>query len=200
MIFRVIAFVLLASALTISGYHRKKAERSGPTIPRKEEGAAALAARILIALPLLIGILLYVFWPSGIAWAEVAVPAWLRWSAAGIGVVAVAGSAWTLRSLGPNISPTVLTRRDQRLVTRGPYRWIRHPLYACGTLLLFSLGVIARNVLLLAWTVLALAALLTVVIPREERHLIERFGAAYDEYRSRTGALLPWKKGVKDSD
>ena len=200
MIFRVIAFVLFASALAISGYHRKKAERGGSTISRTAEGPAAFAARLVMALPLLLAILLFVFWPSAIAWADISLPVWLRWSATGVGIIAIAGSAWTLRSLGRNISPTVLTKRDQRLVTRGPYRWIRHPLYASGILLLLSLGVIARSAFVLGWTVLAIGALLTVVIPREERHLVERFGAAYEEYRRQTAALLPLKRGVKDGE
>lgn len=199
MIFRLIGFVLFTSALAISGYHRKRAERDGSTIARTDEGVAALVSRIVVAIPLLFAILLYVFWPSSIAWAEVSIPEWVRWSAAVVGVLAVAASAWTLRSLGSNISPTVLTKGGQRLITRGPYRWVRHPLYASGILLLISIGIMARSALILGWTLVAVGALLAVVIPREERHLVDRFGSAYDEYRRQTGALLPFKGGVDSS-
>jgi protein-S-isoprenylcysteine O-methyltransferase Ste14 len=39
--------------------------------------------------------------------------------------------------------------------------------------------------------IVALAAIRTVVVPREERELIARFGKVYEEYRRRTGAMTP---------
>ena len=36
---------------------------------------------------------------------------------------------WAFRSLGPNLTDTVVTRRHHTLITRGPYRWVRHPFY-----------------------------------------------------------------------
>ena len=44
---------------------------------------------------------------------------------------------WTLRSLGPNLTDTVVTRQAHTLVTRGPYRWVRHPFYGCMALFTF---------------------------------------------------------------
>lgn len=150
-----------------------------------------MLARMLVALPLLAMILAYVVSPGVLAWASVSLPTGVRIGAVLMGVMALLGSAWALSSIGSNISPTVLTREGQRLVEQGPYRWIRHPLYTSGTLLLISIGVVAQNLLILCWIALGLIPLLAVVIPREERELVRRFGAEYEEYRDRTGAMLP---------
>src|SRR5262252_1360633 len=34
---------------------------------------------------------------------------------------------WTVRTLGPNLTDTVVTRQHHTLVLAGPYRWVRHP-------------------------------------------------------------------------
>jgi len=76
-------------------------------------------------------------------------------------------------------------------VTSGPYRWVRHPLYAVGICLFLSVGLMAANGFILGWTVLALISVRVVVVPREESALIAKFGDAYRDYRAGTGALFP---------
>ena len=70
----------------------------------------------------------------GDAWASLPLPAGSRWT--GVGAVRGHGGALDLdvRSLGPNLTDTVVTREAHTLVTRGPYRWVRHPFYDCMAL------------------------------------------------------------------
>ncbi|HET9951907.1 MAG TPA: isoprenylcysteine carboxylmethyltransferase family protein, partial [Candidatus Eisenbacteria bacterium] len=96
-----------------------------------------------------------------------------------------------LRTLGRNVSETVLVKEGQTLVTTGPYRIVRHPLYTAGLALLMSLGIVAANGFILFASLLAALAIRMGVIPREEAALAERFGAPYESYRARTGCLLP---------
>ncbi|GAA4502744.1 isoprenylcysteine carboxylmethyltransferase family protein [Pseudaeromonas paramecii] len=76
-----------------------------------------------------------------------------------------------------------------RLVCTGPYRYIRHPMYA--SLLLFALGCVLGYLSLAS--ILA-AVLLWVVLwakaRREEQQLLRQF-SAYRDYRVRTGFFLP---------
>lgn len=146
---------------------------------------------MLVALPLLIMILTYVFIPAWLEWSRRPLTLEIRMGGLILGTVALLGCGWTLVSIGSNISATVLTRPGQRLVTQGPYRWIRHPLYASGILLLIAIGLMSESLLILGWVAMGLILLLTMVIPREERELVDRFGAEYVQYRERTGALLP---------
>lgn len=85
----------------------------------------------------------------------------------------------------------MLTKPQHRLVTTGPYRWVRHPLYTVAIALFASLGLMAANWFILLWTVVALIALRLVVIPREEAQLVAKFGDEYRRYRSETGSFLP---------
>ncbi|MPZ17665.1 MAG: hypothetical protein GEV06_07120 [Luteitalea sp.] len=90
-----------------------------------------------------------------------------------------------------NVSETVLTKNDHQLVTTGPYRWVRHPLYTTGVVLFSSIGLMAGGWLILLWAVIALIAVRLVVIPREETHLVSAFGDEYPHYRRGTGSMLP---------
>src|SRR5262245_1941041 len=125
------------------------------------------------------------------AWASLPLPSWLRWLGVGLGVLAVVAAHWVLSNLGRNVSETVLTKRDHELVTSGPYRWIRHPLYTTGITLFIALGLMAANGFVLAFALIALLTIRVIVVPQEEGSLLERFGAEYRNYRRRTGAMLP---------
>ncbi len=46
----------------------------------------------------------------------------------------------TLRSLGKNLTDTVVTRRAHTLVTSAPYRWVRHPFYDALALAVLAVG------------------------------------------------------------
>ena len=96
-----------------------------------------------------------------------------------------------LRSIGSNISETVLTKERHQLVTAGPYRWVRHSLYSVGSTAFAALSLIAANAFMGLFVALAVAAVVAAVIPREEANLERVFGAEYRAYRRRTGRLVP---------
>ena len=68
----------------------------------------------------MIGLLTFVASPSQMAWSSVPLPWWLRWVGVGVGIVAASLLIWTLRSLGTNLTDTVVTRQHHTLVTSGP--------------------------------------------------------------------------------
>lgn len=150
-----------------------------------------ITGRAVVAFPLFVAILLYLLNPRWMAWAEFALPAWARWVGALLGFVAVPAAWWVFTSIGRNVSETVLTKRDHALVTTGPYRWIRHPLYTTGGVLLLAIGLMAANWFVLLFALVAIVALRLAVIPVEERELVNKFGDEYRRYMARTGRLLP---------
>jgi protein-S-isoprenylcysteine O-methyltransferase Ste14 len=128
--------------------------------------------------------------PAWMAWSALPLPAWLRWVGAGLVAAAIPLEYWMFSSLGKNVTDTVATRQEHTLVTHGPYRWIRHPLYTFGFL------AFAGFTLLLANWFTGLAGLIAISVlairtPIEEAKLIERFGDEYREYMQRTGRFLP---------
>lgn len=127
-----------------------------------------------------------------------AIMAWRVWgSPASSGVLALsllAGSAllaiWALTANRPgnfNIRPT--PRPGGMLVTSGPYRWVRHPMYSAVLLAAAAAAVTAGGLAdaVLWW---ALLAVLLVKAGLEERALVRRF-PDYAAYTSRTWRFLP---------
>jgi protein-S-isoprenylcysteine O-methyltransferase Ste14 len=78
-----------------------------------------------------------------------------------------------------------------RLVVRGLYRWVRHPLYSAGLVFIWLTPLMTTNLLafnLGATVYLILGALF------EERKLLREFGQEYARYRAATPMLVPWLK------
>ncbi|MES0362289.1 MAG: isoprenylcysteine carboxylmethyltransferase family protein, partial [Anaerolineales bacterium] len=114
-------------------------------------------------------------------------------------VLAIVGVGWTIWALGLfvnfRLEPMVDDLRDKqsesRLVTdRGPYRWIRHPLYLSSLLMIWSypdltLDRLLFNLLFSIWVIVAIIL--------EERGLVATFGEAYRNYQREVPILIPWR-------
>jgi protein-S-isoprenylcysteine O-methyltransferase Ste14 len=117
---------------------------------------------------------------------------WALWNGIGAALV-VAGllfTVWAREHLGRNWSDVVTIKVDHELVTSGPYRAVRHPIYT-GLLVAFLGQALARG----EWRGLLAVALALWAFWRksqvEERLMREQFGTAYEEYSQRVAALIP---------
>lgn len=191
LIFRLIFISVFALGLSVSAYYRWLARKSGEVISRRQEGTMALILRAAMTLPLLVAILLYAFLPGWMAWSAISLPVWVRWLGVGLGVACLPLIWWVFSSIGSNISETVLTKREHKLVTEGPYRWVRHPLYGVGLLEILALSLVASNWFMALLGFIGVLVFRFVVIPVEEEKLIAVFDGEYERYRARTGALAP---------
>lgn len=188
--FRIIAMAIFVAGLLIGGYYRYLAEKAGEKISWNEEGAVVM---ILLRFFGLLGwgsVIVYLINPEWMKWAEIPLPAMARWIGVITGVIAVPLLYWLFKSIGTNITQTVKTRKEHKLVTNGPYRWVRHPLYSVGTLLFTSFALMASNWFIGLTTLIGLVMLM-VRLPKEEKNLVEKFGEEYKEYAKRTGRLIP---------
>jgi protein-S-isoprenylcysteine O-methyltransferase Ste14 len=104
----------------------------------------------------------------------------------GFGAAGLALIAWGFLTLH-NANTTVMPHRSvDRLVTHGPFRFRRNPIYMGETLVFLGLAELTHNIwFAIAAPLFALAILLLAILP-EERHLEERFGQAYLDYKERT--------------
>jgi protein-S-isoprenylcysteine O-methyltransferase Ste14 len=75
-----------------------------------------------------------------------------------------------------------------RLVTDGLYRYVRHPLYTCGLVIIWLTPIMTWNLLAL---IIGLTGYILIGAYFEERKLLLEFGDAYAEYRQRTPMLVP---------
>lgn len=190
-----IAVVTVLSVLSISIYFRHQAARSGEKISVHEEGFLILNLRRIFGLALWMSVFTYLINPSWMAWSSLPLPFWARGLGAGLMLVCVPLLYWMFYSLGRNITPTVVTRQQHSLVTHGPYRWIRHPLYTFAFLFFAGLSLLAASWFMVLVLILGSPVLL-LRTPIEEQRLIERFGDQYREYMQHTGRYLPRWKGL----
>ena len=136
-------------------------------------------------------ILLYIIFPDAIEWGEFKIKNSIRL----FGLISGIGSdvliLWILASLGKNISAALKVRTSQELITHGPYRYVRHPLYSAGILLFLSLALISSNWFIGLIGISFQLFIILVRTPQEEEMLIEHFGDEYLNYIKRTGAHFP---------
>ena len=188
--FRTILVVAAATVLPVGIYYRIRSQSTGEKLDRWQEGPLILFTLRPIGAATVIGLFAYMINPESMAWSSMPLPTWLRWVGVGCGVVGAPLLIWTFRSLGGNLTDTVVTRREHTLVTEGPYRWVRHPFYDAGAMLILANALIAANWFLLAGGILT-CSLLVLRTRREEERLLARFGDAYRAYAARTGRFLP---------
>jgi protein-S-isoprenylcysteine O-methyltransferase Ste14 len=159
-------------------------------LDRRQEGWPILISLRLFALASTAGLVAYLVNPASMAWAAVPLPGLLRWIGVPLGAAACALAFWTFRTLGHNLTDTVVTRRDATLITHGPYHYIRHPFYAAFALALTATSLLTANAFI-ALTSAAAFVLIVLRTPIEERKLVERFGQDYIDFMNRTGRFLP---------
>jgi protein-S-isoprenylcysteine O-methyltransferase Ste14 len=177
-------------------YHNRKAEVEGGKFEYREKNYLALRLfRLGLGLIFLAALVSYFVAPQFVAWARMPLPEWLRWAGLAIGFLNLPLLWWIEATLGKNFSTYLHLRETHTLVTEGPYRWVRHPMYT--SLFLFSLAVVLASANWLIGPPL-LAGLVVIVVNRvgrEEALMLERFGAQYRDYMNRTGRFLPRLSG-----
>ena len=192
-------YLLLAGfliVLCIGAVHRLKA-RTGEPLDRRQEGLFVLVVLRLCGLAGWVGTMAYLLNPASLRFTALPLPDRLRWAGVALGCLTGLLLFWTLRSLGRNLTDTVVTRKEHALVTTGPYRWVRHPFYICAALLVITATLVSANAFFLVpgGLVLLLLARRTRI---EERNLLNRFGDDYRKYMERTGRLFPRLQSGRD--
>jgi protein-S-isoprenylcysteine O-methyltransferase Ste14 len=104
----------------------------------------------------------------------------------GLGAAGIALVAWgvmTLYRAGTTVRPN---QGADRLVTDGPFRYRRNPIYMGDVLILLGLAQLTLNIWFAILAPLFALAVFQLAIVPEERHLERRFGQAYRDYKERT--------------
>jgi protein-S-isoprenylcysteine O-methyltransferase Ste14 len=98
---------------------------------------------------------------------------------------------WSVLTLGADFRTAVQLLKGQRLVTRGPYRLLRHPAYTGGILVFAGIGLAGGNWLAAVAAPLAVALGYAWRIHVEEIALREKFGAEFEAHKCRTWTVIP---------
>ena len=128
---------------------------------------------------LLLGVALDRLWPVGLgagAWQP-----WVGGLLVLLGLGLIGAGLIKLRRAGTSVHPNEPTLA---LVTDGPWRYSRNPLYLALALIYLGIAIAADSVWALVLIVPALLMIRYAVIAREERYLEAKFGGIYRRYRS----------------
>lgn len=108
----------------------------------------------------------------------------------GIGAAGVALMVWAIVTLRAHNTTVLPDTGATNLVTTGPYRRFRNPIYLADTMIILGVAELTKNI----WLVGAAAAFVALVtwlaIVPEEKHLARRFGQAYLDYKAKSRRWL----------
>jgi len=173
------------------GYYVKKHSRPDEeTLEQREEDNASKLASFLGLMGFL-STLAFVIFPGWLSGTNFLLPIWLRWAGVPIALTGFVLLQWAQNTLGKSWSDTPRMMKEQALITSGPYRIIRHPIYTAFILILGSTLFISANWLIgLSW--IGMTVLESISRIRfEEGLMLEYFGEQYREYMKKTERLFP---------
>jgi protein-S-isoprenylcysteine O-methyltransferase Ste14 len=175
----------------------RKAYEGQAAVTAKEALKTDLDKPLLIALQSslmalsLVAMMLWVGKPGWMVWSSLWIPVWSRWAGVALGVMGTGLLLWTHLTLGRNFFSGVKIRQGHELITGGPYRWVRHPMYVAFIILGISFTLVSANWLVGAAWLSGTAVTLASRFGVEDAMLEDEFGDEYREYRANTGAWFP---------
>ncbi len=145
-------------------------------------------------LPLFFALASYVFWRAPISASRSAL-AWLAGVAGAL--LALAGVVISLWSVNTTYRTGIILdaghyiKKDHRLVTSGPYGFVRHPMYLGVFLIWLGIATAVRSLVLFLITVFYVIPAYLMYMKSEETMMLREFQDEYQSYRDRVGMILP---------
>ena len=113
------------------------------------------------------------------------------WAAAVLCIIGLVFACWARLTLGRNWSGLVTLKEGHELVERGPYRFVRHPIYT-GILTMFFATALALGHLAGFAATLLMFASFWIKLRDEETLMLRQFPDRYAAYRQRAKRIIPF--------
>ena len=194
-----ISFLLLWTTLgVVRGYYGRKTKTHDSLIGIEEKlktatrdmGRGFMILTGVITAVGAIGLILYLLSPPWWTWTHFPLGEWVQWIGIILSIPPIFLLIWVHRHLDTQWSIALELQEDHRLITSGPYKRIRHPMYL--GIFVYTLGLILISSDLLVLLFFGFSIWVNYRrIPDEEQMMIDEFGEEYQEYMKRSGKLLP---------
>jgi len=96
--------------------------------------------------------------------------------------------------LGQSWSPILEIKKDHKLITRGVYKYLRHPMYTHIWLWVIGQGFILNNSFVLISGIVFWSILYFIRVGKEEQMMLQQFGSEYKDYMMNTPRIIPFIK------
>lgn len=172
-----------------------RAKKSGVNIaPNHEtieaEGIFWFAFRVVAGLMLAAVIVLYAFFPATNSRFQFPVPGYLRWVGVALSSISLLFWIYSQEVLDRNWSSHLKIQKEHTLVTAGPYKVIRHPIYTSMFFWSAGLSLYTANIFFAVFTLLVIIWISSRT-PNEEKMMISYFSETYLDYMKTTGRFFP---------
>ena len=137
-----------------------------------------------------IGIILYLLAPPWWIWTRFPFRELTQWLGIIIAIPPILYLVWVHRHLDTQWSIALELQEHHKLITSGPYKRIRHPMYLGIFIYTFGLSLVASDILVFIFFMFSIWVNYRR-IPDEEQMMIDEFGEEYLEYKEHSGKLLP---------
>jgi protein-S-isoprenylcysteine O-methyltransferase Ste14 len=187
-LFRFIFGVLWVLYFLVRLYFQRKVQKTGSQYTRVNEKRERIFFLLFALAYLLLPLYFLTPW---VDFAHFPLPVWLRWGGGCLACLGIVFFGWTHAVLGKSWTAVLALSSTHVLVTSGPYRYIRHPMYTAFFLIGFGFLFLSANWLPTGIYLGTLVAMYAVRVEAEEKMMLERFGEIYRDYMTKTGRLLP---------
>jgi protein-S-isoprenylcysteine O-methyltransferase Ste14 len=158
--------------------------RRGTKIERRDRGSQLL----IIGFVILSIVISSLFASRGIA----LFPAWVSYVGTTLILVGIVIRQWAIAVLGGFFSAAVGIQKGQKVVTRGPYRLVRHPSYSGILLIVLGVSLSYRSPGAIIVNLFLVGLALGYRINLEEKVMVSELGDEYVQYMKRTKRLIPY--------
>jgi len=196
--FRLAFLSLWISLGIVRGYYGRKTKThdSLASITEKMKtadmgmGKGLMVPTAIITVIGVIGFILYLlalpWWP----WTHIPLGEYVQWIGIIVSIIPIFYLVWVHRHLDKQWSIALEIQEDHKLITTGPYKRIRHPMYLGIFVYTIGLCLISLDILVTLFFVFTIWVNYRR-IPNEEQMMIDQFGDEYIKYMGKTGRLIP---------
>ena len=196
--FRIALLSLWISLGIMRGYYGRKTKTHDSLVAIKEKlktadremGKGMMILTAIITVIGVIGIILYLLSPPWWTWTHLPLGEWVQWIGIVVATIPLFYLIWVHRHLDNQWSIALEIQEDHKLITTGPYRRVRHPMYLGIFVYTIGLCLISLDILVSLFFVFSIWVNYNR-IPSEEQMMIDQFGDEYLEYMKTSGRLIP---------
>ncbi len=115
----------------------------------------------------------------------------VQWIAAVLCTAGFAFCLWARATLGRNWSGTITLKEEHELIERGPYRFVRHPIYTGMMAMILATALVSGYLGGIAAVLLAFASF-WIKLSAEEKLMLQQFPDQYRSYQRRVKRIIPF--------
>ena len=194
--FRLIFLIVLLLVFLIRIYFGVRQRKTGQSSWKvseeavEREGRWSLLLRPVSFLFMLALAVIYFVEPSNLGWLYFPLPWHVRTLGALLCTCGLPLLAWTHQTLGRQWSTTLQLKEEHKLITSGPYQFIRHPMYTSLSIIFAGLGILSSFWPFWIFVTMTIV-FFTRIVRQEEEMMIERFRDEYIAFIEKTGRYFP---------